>query len=324
MTFTSAVLAALLAAVSSPADLDRARVLVDQGRTAEARTILTSALDEPALRAQSLVLLTRLANREGDWENGTDWGKQALKALPSSSAAHYEYAVALRIKMSSAGKLKAMMSLGSYKDELAEAIRLDPANTDPRLEEIGFLLNAPGIAGGDVAKAKQRIAELKAIDWLKGARMEAAALQVEGDLPGAVGILREILAKAPADHGSRLSLALVLQQQGKFTDAEAELVALCEVTEGEWALAALYQRARSRILGKYEGEQAVELMLVYIDKVPANTTTLPGRSPAYWRLGNAYEMVGKRDEARAAYQQALSIDPDNDEAKSSLKALAKR
>ncbi|MBZ5590415.1 MAG: tetratricopeptide repeat protein [Acidobacteriia bacterium] len=318
-----ALAAVVFAAVAAATDLDQARTLIEANRLDEARAVLDRAVKDPAQRGESLVLLTRLANVKEDYEAGLGFGKQALQAVPASSDAHYEYAVALRIKMGRASKLKAMMLLGDYKDELAAAIRLDPKNVKPRLEEIGFLLNAPGIAGGDVAKARAKIAELKPLDWRSATKMEAQALRKDGNLEGAVTTLRGLLARVADDYEARISLGLTLQELKRYNEAEEEFSKLLPVTADQWSLAATYQLARTHILGRYEQNKAVEFLLDYIARVPDKAAGLAPRSAAYWRLGNAYEQLAQVAKAREAYEKAIALDAGNDEAKKALKALPK-
>ena len=46
-------------------------------------------------------------------------------------------------------------------------------------------------------------------------------------------------------------------------------------------------------------------------------------SPAevYYNLGSAHEQMGRRDDARAAYEKAIQIDPSMQEARERLTAL---
>jgi len=318
-----ALAAVVFAAVAAATDLDQARTLIEANRLDEARAILDRTVKDPAERGESLVLLTRLANIKEDYETGLEFGKQALKAVPASSDAHYEYAVALRTKMSRASKLKAMMLLGDYKDELAAAIRLDAKNVKPRLEQIGFLLSAPGIAGGDVTKARARIEELKPLDWRSATKMEAQALRKEGNPEGAMTALRGLLAKTADDYEARMSLGMTLQELKRYKEAEEEFARLLPVTADQWSLAATYQIARTHILGRYEQSKAVELLLDYIARVPDKSAGLAPKSAAYWRLGNSYEQLAQVAKAREAYEKAIALDAGNDEAKKALRALPK-
>jgi len=86
---------------------------------------------------------------------------------------------------------------------------------------------------------------------------------------------------------------------------------------------ALYQRARTRVVGSYEQERAVEFLQEYLDNMPASPEGIPGKESAYWRMGNAYEQLGRDDDARRAYERSLAVE-ENKEARQSLKSLGKK
>jgi len=44
-------------------------------------------------------------------------------------------------------------------------------------------------------------------------------------------------------------------------------------------------------------------------------------SGAHWRLGMLYEIKGDKAAAKKHYEQALALDPNNDNARKSLEAL---
>jgi tetratricopeptide (TPR) repeat protein len=312
----------LLCAFANASELERARTLIKENKLDEARTILLTTSKDPGQKGESLALLTRVCTEKGEWDKAVDYGEQAVAAQPSSSFAHFAYAVALRLKMLNGSKLKAMLSVGDYKKALARSLELDPESLDAREEEIGFLLSAPGVAGGDVEKAKVKIAELKARDQVLGLYCEATLGIVEQKPQEAIKAFAAVLALRPEDHRARMRLVNLLQDAKRFEDAERELAVLAEVRDGTWALSATYQRARSRILGHFEQAKAVELLNEYIAKAPERAAELPPKSAAYWRLGNAFEQLKERTQARSAYEKALSLDPKNAEAKKALKALS--
>lgn len=311
----------LLACPVLAAELDEAGSLIEAGRYDEARQILERTVKDPAQEAQSLVLLTRISNRLEDYEQGMRSGKQAVKLLPESSVAHYEYAVALRTKLSKVSKVKAMFSLGTYKQELQRARELDPNNLAAREEEIGFLSNAPGFAGGDKARAAELIEELKALDWRRGMLMQSELQQVQGDRAGMIATHERILEKHPDDDGIRLALAVLYQNEERWADADAQLVLLLDAERPGLARVAQYQRARTRILGEYEQDEAVRILERFIEEVPAGFDGRPGKADAFWRMGNAQEQLGKRDDARRSYERALALQPEHEDARKALKAL---
>ena len=86
---------------------------------------------------------------------------------------------------------------------------------------------------------------------------------------------------------------------------------------------ARYQLARSRILGEYDQQRAVDYLIGYIEAWKEGMRGLPTASHAYWRLGLAYQQLERVGDARQALERALSLDDDNQQAKQALKSLNK-
>lgn len=306
---------------STDTSLERAEELLGQMRLEEAAAVLAAAPQDVATRGRRLVLLTRLATARGEHEQAVAHGKQAVEALPASAEAHYRYAVSLREHMSRISKLKAMGVVKTYKTTVARSLELDPQHLDARAEEIGFLINAPGIAGGSKEKARVRIAELMRLDPVRGTTMKVLLLRAEGDTEGAIKALREQLGRAPDDKDNRMLLAMTLQGTRRFGEADAELEPLLAHQDTTTALSAMYQLARSRVLGSYDQARAVALLTSYIERFPLGVRGVPSKAAAYWRMGLAHQQLGEIAQARDAFQQALALEPDNQEAAKSLKAL---
>jgi len=317
------IMACLMCAPVFAAPLDEARGMIDSGDYDQARTILERSAKDPALKPTALTLLTLLNNRTENFEEGVRYGKQAVKASPDSADAHFQYAVALRTKMSKVSKVRAMFSLGTYKKELKKARELDPNDTEARNEEIGFLVSAPGVAGGDVDLAWQRALELEKLDWRGGLRWQAVIQFKKEEIEGGLATSRKLLEKDPADSGARFRLAYRYQILERYEEADREFAILQTDEAEQIAMNALYQRARTRVLGRYEQEQAVEFLQNYIEAMPAEAAGVPGKEAAYWRMGNAYEQLDRTDDARRAYEKSLQIE-ETDEARDSLKSLGKK
>jgi tetratricopeptide (TPR) repeat protein len=321
MRIRFALLLTLFAGMVYAGSLDDAKALVDKGEYEKARPILENALEDSSSEAEAALLLTRICNAQGDWAAGVKYGKRAAKLLSSRSEAHYEYAVALRTKMSSVSKVKAMFALGTYKDELKRAIELDPTNTDAISERIGFLTNAPGIAGGDLDEAERENRTLEKIDWLLAKQMQVEIELAREDLPAAIRVYEEILEKHPDQTGTQLSLGILLQRNGQYQDADLLYSQLTEHEDRQVALIALYQRGRTRILGEFELEEAITMLESFIKELGQGSSQLPTESNALWRIGNAYEKLGNIARARSTYEKALTLEPDAEYVKDSLKTL---
>ena len=90
---------------------------------------------------------------------------------------------------------------------------------------------------------------------------------------------------------------------------------------GQPHLPSLYTGAKLRIGGKVEVERAVTALTRYIEL--AGPDAQPSRAAAWWRKGNAHELLGKTTEARKSYEASLRLDPGDEDVKQSLENLAR-
>lgn len=301
--------------------LERAQTLIDERRYVEARELLERTIRDSRLEAQGLVLLTRVCVEQEDYEDGIPYGERAVELLPRSSEAHLRHAQAVRVKLSKISKMKAMFSLGAYKDGLNRALELDPDNVDAMEEKIGYLTHAPGIAGGDVDEAAEWIAKLKRHDAERGATLEAELELKQGNEERALAIWREVLETDPSNARSLLNLGFWHQAREEWKEADHHFGRLAAGGDPQFALTGLYQQARTRVLGEYEPRRAIELLDEFRARLDQPLPGVASASSAWWRTGNAHEQLGDTAAARRAYETALELDPDNKEARKSLKSL---
>ena len=107
------------------------------------------------------------------------------------------------------------------------------------------------------------------------------------------------------------------QQFGEQGHATAALLLLDRLAAADTPhLPALYASARLRINGKVEVERALPALTRYIELAAVDVQ--PSRAAAWWRKGNAYELLGNTAEARKSYEQSLQLDPGDDQVRQSL------
>lgn len=257
----------------------------------------------------------------GEFDAAVRSAKAGVKAEPESAEAHLILAEALRAKMWNGSRVKAMMSIGSYKKALRRALELAPDDVDAREEEIGFLINAPGIAGGDKQRALARARELAAIDAARGRSMQIEALFALERDEQAFELLRSAVAADPSDAAARYRLGTLLQARERWEEADAALAPLAEDAGAEerYRYAALYQLGRSRVLGNFELRVAIAHFERFLAEAPAEMER--SHVGAHWRKGMALEALGDPDGARASYRAALALDPDHERAGEALRKL---
>jgi tetratricopeptide (TPR) repeat protein len=254
----------------------------------------------------------RDALKANDWDAALDLAEDLVDDHPNSSVAHFLLASALRVKMQEVSQVRAMFSLGDYKEALAKSIELDPKNVDARTEEIGFYLFAPGIAGGDQDHAIERIKQLKAVSLYHGLQMEAqlAAVNEQPDQQGQ--LLQRMVELEPDNPVGLMQLAGWHMQREAHTEAEALLLRINGIEDPGWPLLAQYQRAKWRILAQQESALAIELLQGYREKLPQvdSELGLPPTAAAWWREALAHENQGNTQQAIESLKRSLAADKD--------------
>lgn len=305
--------------------LDEARALGRADDWPGAEAALTRWAGEHGEDGELLALLSEAARKQGDAERALAFAERAVAALPDSSDAHLQQARALAEKLRSAGVLGAMRSLGPWKEALARARALDPANLEARTDEIAFHLIAPGLVGGSKSKGLVLARELLALDEERGLPLLVWALSADGQEDEALRTAREALVARPERSKLRLTYARLLEEDSP-EEAEAQMQRIVDdageapAERDETYYEALYQLTRARIEAEREPERAIAMLEEYLAGAPRGDT-LPPKAGAWWRIGNARELLGQDEAARAAYEAALSLDPDFERARDALEAL---
>lgn len=299
-------------------NLDQVENLITSDPDA-AEKVLLKAIGDSQTEAQATLLLCHLYTSKGDYKSALPYGKKAIELLPKESRAHYYYAVAIRQKMSN-NTFFAMSNTGKYKSLLDEAIALDPHNYDAYEEKFGFFMNAPAIAGGSVDHAEDLAKALTALNQERGMVLLWQVYGKKSNHPKRLEIAQKLVDLAPEKMRYQFFKGFSLQGLDRNQDAATFFESLYHDHPGE--LGALYQAARSRILGEFEQEKAIALLDSYIEK--AGVETQPSRAAAHWRAGIALEQLGKLEAALQRYEISVEMEPDFESAKKSLKKLKKR
>ncbi|HJM55865.1 MAG TPA: hypothetical protein QF446_00925 [Planctomycetota bacterium] len=319
-----------------PASLEAARELYDPTELEAAREALATALedarpgdaDEGALHVLQSVVTRRLKDAEAALEHG----RRGAELLPASGDAHHVYSRAIAEQMRTGGMMAAMKNMQPWLAELRASIELDPSNVTARSEEIFFLGFVPKMLGGNPDLAKERIASLATVD-------EPTALSLEATLVGhledpAAGCERGAAAivKYPENAGLALTHGILLEKLATTMELTDEKSALCTQADGEFVRAmggerdgtyhrALYRRAQLRIDHEFDLDTAQSLLDDYLADLPRGEM-LASAGRVHWRKGQIHALQGITEAARAAFAQALELEPELAEAKKALEALA--
>ena len=241
--------------------------------------------------------------------------QHAVELAPQKSDYHLYLAEALGAYLDEAGVLKKVSLSSDIHRELEQAVALDPHSADAHEGLMTYYLQAPALFGGDLDKARAESAAIMNIDPARGYETQALILQHEEKTAEAIASFQKAIALAPKTMSMRFELGTLYDEQQRYAESRAVWQDMIKA-DPKYA-AAYYRAGRTAVLsGEHlqEGEQALKTYLQF----PASD---PSPAAAHWRLGNLYEKMQRKEQARAEYQASLSADPEFAEAKKSLNGL---
>ena len=257
----------------------------------------------------------RLGN--GDIDAAIKAGESAVKTLEQDSQAWFWLGRAYARQALAASLLGKPKWAGKTRDAYEKSVALDADNLDARYDLMQYYLAAPGFLGGDREKADAQAAEMTRRDPVMGKLAAAFLAQTDEKPADAERLLREGLALDPARERLRLSLA-VLMQDGERWDEIGALWREALARDPDNALAH-YQMGRLAVYsGKDEAAALVHIeRFIALGKVPEGVTL----AAAHWRRGQLLEKLARRDDAIAAFEEAVRRDPKLEQASEDLERL---
>lgn len=252
---------------------------------------------------------------------------------PKEASGHFERAVGLDAKVSShhlwlanslgsladsTSKIKLPFLARRIKSEFERAVALDPTSIDGRAGLIDFYSQAPGVMGGSMEKAWEQVRLIAKLSALRGHFQAAELYGLEKKTADAE---RELIAaekENPDSSVAAYNLGGYYQNQQKWADAFATYDRMLKQFPGEANVH--FQIGRTAALSGEQLDRGEKELKLFIANPPRDA--LVGiRAGAHHRLGMIYEKQGKKEMARAEYQQALTIDPRSENAKRSLEGM---
>lgn len=246
--------------------------------------------------------------------------ERAIAAEKGVAEYHLWLGRAVGQQAQTASKLKQPFMARRIKAEFEKAVELDPDLLDARDGLIQFYLQAPGVMGGSTDKAREQAREIAKRDPYRGHQADA---QVAWDKRDTVATEQALRAAAALRPDSALPVILLAQRQHAWRRTAAAF----ETLDGFLArhpndIAVRFQVGR---LASLSGERLPQGERVLRDLLAepewASAPTRPTRAAVQFRLGSVLERSGRTDEARAAYEASLELDPSLQPAKDALKAL---
>ena len=286
----------------------------DEARTQTQSVLARQPNDDQAVHCQGMVSMNMDRPREA-----IGYFERAIKLNDNSSLHHLWLGNALGSVADSTSKIKQPFLARRIKSEFERAVELDPRSIDARHGLIQFYVQAPGVMGGSMDKAKEQAREIGKINAMRGHLEMANILSRDKKVAEAE---QEFLAADQRAPRQRRRLAFdpraFYQNQQRWADAFAVYDRMLKKFPSD--VGVHYQIGRAAALSGEQLDRGEKELKIWIASPPKDARPTNVAS-AHHRLGMIYEKQGKKDQARAEYNKALAIDPNNENAKKSLAAL---
>lgn len=308
------VLGLALPAMASTPDSVRALIKTrDAGALAAARALTQQS---PA-QFEAWIELARAEMHFGEAKRAVEAAEEAVELAPERFEPSQTLGEALARRIGEVGMLSKMGMASDLRRAFEDARRLAPSQTAPRHALLQYYLQAPGIAGGGMDKARAELDAIAAIDVAEGHAALATIAQHESRHDLALAEYRKALALKPDSARFRLQVGLLLQHLKLWDEAFVHFETW--TTEDPSAGAAWYQLGRTAALSGQRLEAGVTAFQRYLEIAPDIENPEP--THAWFRLGEVHRHAGRTTDAKQAFERAVALDADNEPAKKALAAL---
>jgi tetratricopeptide (TPR) repeat protein len=327
--------------------------LMEAGHWKRARAIAEPRYQANANDAPALYVLARIKQAKGDLDGALPMAEKLVQLDAKNADYRYLLAGIYGQKAERAGIFSQMGLARRFKKEAEAALLLDPKHIEARMGLIEFYMQAPGIAGGDKAKARQMADEILKMDPARGYLAQAVIARHEKKDGELEGLYKKAVEANPQSYPALMTLAsfYLSDAQKKYDltekiarDAQkldpdrinaysllAGLFAFRERWQDLDAVLALaeknvpdnlapyYNAGRQLLSTGKDLPRAERYFRKYLTMEPEPTA--PQHAHAHWRLGNVYEKMGRKAEAVKSLEVAVGLKPDLEDAKKDLKRL---
>lgn len=301
-------------------NLEQGATLLENKRYDEARAYFNEANKRHPSNSEVHYYLGRIAFAGKQWDDAIDFFTKSVGLDPRNFTAHRWLGHAYIEKLQVSGMLKKKGLAERAKDHFMRAVELAPDDIDSRQALIEFYLEAPGIAGGSKAKARENIEVVKKLDVRKGHLLMAFYYKKKKEWKSAEREYLAVAAMEPDNPEPHFSIGRMYQDDKQFDEAFAAFEK-CLQLDNDY-MSGLYQIGRCAVVSGKNIERGIECLKTYLTLEPGETN--PSLAWAHVCLGMLYEKQREFKVAELEYQAALELEPDHKEAKKALKKVTRR
>ncbi|MDA8020900.1 MAG: tetratricopeptide repeat protein [Thermoanaerobaculia bacterium] len=295
--------------------LEQALELRSDGDLEAAAAALRKLIAADAGHVEAKWQLGRTLYMQDQMDEAVEWMRKVAKAHPNVSKVQQILGEVVGTKAMNASIFSKMSLAKETRVAFQKAVELDPTNMAACDSLLSYYLQAPAIAGGGVDKAKALADQMAKHDPVESTVAWARIHLHNDDSKKAIEAIDQGLAENPGHRGLMLQKGLLHYDREEYDKATVVYEALLEADADD--LDALYQVGRNAAVSGRNLKRGAECLRLYLEH--DEDRSLPPHAWAEYRLGSILDHSGDKAGARAAYQRALKLDPDHEEAKKALK-----
>lgn len=255
--------------------------------------------------------------RSADLDDAIDGADALVKALPNDPMAWLWAGRVYGRQAQEANILTAAKWAGRCRDAFEKSVELDPSLIEARFDLLQFYMMAPGIMGGGRDKADAQAAKILELDQASGKVAAANLARSDKDDAKAEALYREALESNPGSERALFAFNAFLQDHKRYAEARELWTAALQVEA--MRPMARYQLGRLAAITGEQLEDGLAQLDGYIEagQIPEQLSL----AAAYWRRGQLLEKLGRREDAIASLERAVSDRDVGDLAKADLKRV---
>jgi tetratricopeptide (TPR) repeat protein len=294
--------------------------LHNAGRYQELAQALQSAVQNQPQAAVLHYWLGRSYYELRDYDRAEASLERATQLSPDRSEFHDWLGKASGRKAERANPFSAISLARKAYHAFQTAVRLAPTNIEAQRDLIRYLLNAPGFLGGGDDEALKQIQALSTVDSVDGMLARAEYFVTRKKFDQASEEYQKLQKSGTQRIGVALEIAEFYRDRGDAAHMQSAVDAAARIDSADVRLD--YYRGVALVLARQDAVAAETRLHAYLQKVPDGSQVPPHSSAHQW-LGKLYEAQGRREQAAAEYQSALSLDPRNDDVRKALLRVQK-
>ncbi|MBU1299092.1 MAG: tetratricopeptide repeat protein [Bacteroidetes bacterium] len=280
--------------------------LVEQKRFGEAKSVFESILKKEPKNAAVHFQLGRLMFRNlGNIDGAVEHMEEAVELDERNAEYHFELGRAYGQQAQEANIFSKMRLAGKVKDKFRQAVELQPQTVRYRVALMQYYLQAPGIIGGSVSKARAQAAEVMKIDAYEGHMAEAAIARYEKDARATEQAYRDAIKVDPNNWRAYHQLGYLYLNEKRTSESISLFKKYVELAPDD---ANSYDSLGDgyMALGQVDSALAQYKKAVDVD---------PRFSASVYNLAVCYEKKGMKEKAVETYKQYLTLENDGKKAK---------